>query len=630
MINSLLAAVYWWFLLFGLGLVFFPITQKLFEKFLDKGYFFTKAVAFIFLSWPIFLLGHLKIIPFTQASILLLLVSVLILTAILIKQKKVSLNQKLAKKIIREEFFFLAALLFWSYLRSLKPDILGLEKFMDFGFVKSLINSDYLPPADMWFAGETINYYYYGHFLTALLTKLSGLSPTITYNLMIATLFALTTTEVFSLTANLAAQISKKSKLIISAGLLSALIIGFASNLHTPYYLLKNGSQKYWYPDATRYIGYNPPTNDKTIHEFPAYSFIVADLHGHALSLPLVILFVALAWSLLAEKTKPIPNWLKISTLGLLLGTIYMTNSWDFPIYLLFLGISLLIKQLASLKKPSASHIIKTLSKIIPTILVIIGLSFLVSLPFNLNFKQIVQGIGLVKTKTPIFQLLILWGAFIFWAIGFVASFRLFSPKKSADYFTLGLVITALVLIALPEFIYVKDIYSADFYRANTMFKFTFQAYLMLTIAAGYIISRISQTLKRIIIKTVFLLTSSLITASLLAYPAFSVPGFYGSTRPKNFQGLDGLNFLAQKYPEDYQAIAWIEKNLPRSVIILEAAGDSYTDYGRVSTFTGRPTVQGWIVHEWLWRSGYELPAKRASHVEQIYQPANLDTSQKL
>lgn len=32
----------------------------------------------------------------------------------------------------------------------------------------------------------------------------------------------------------------------------------------------------YWFPDATRYIGYNPVNeSDKTIHEFPCYSFVL-------------------------------------------------------------------------------------------------------------------------------------------------------------------------------------------------------------------------------------------------------------------------------------------------------------------------------------------------------------------
>ncbi len=629
MVNSLLLALYWWLLLFSLGLIFFPIAQVFFKKFFDKGYLFAKIVALTLLSWPIFLLSHLKLVPFTQAGIWAALILAIIINIFVIK-KKVLINKKLAGRIILEEVFFLIALLFWSYIRSLKPDISGLEKFMDFGFVKSLVNSRYLPPADMWFAGETINYYYYGHFITAFLTKLSGLSPTITYNLMIATLFALTTTQVFSLTANLMAKISKKTKSIIATGLLGALIIGFASNFHTPYHLLKDGPEKYWYPDATRFIGYNPPTNDKTIHEFPAYSFIVADLHGHVLSLPLVLLFIALTWSLIEEANHR-KHWFKAMFLGFILGIIYMTNSWDFPIYLLFLGVNLLIRQLIDLRKPlTISSVTKTLTKIIPIIMIVIGLSVLVSLPFNLNFKQIAQGVGLVTTRTPISQLFILWGAFGFWATSFTISFKLLSSKKPVDYFILGLITTAFILIALPEILYVKDIYSTDFYRANTMFKFTFQAYLMLTIAAGYIIGRIGQTLKLFIAKIFFLLTSSLIITSLLVYPLFSVPGFYNSINPKNFQGLEGSSFLAGKYPEDYQAIIWIEKNLPESVVILEAAGDSYTDYGRVSAFTGRPTVQGWIVHQWLWRGNYELPAKRASCVEQIYQSANITTAQKL
>ena len=497
---------------------------------------------------------------------------------------------------------------------------------MDFGFMKSLVNSRFLPPADMWFAGQTINYYYYGHFIAAFLTKLSGLSPFITYNLMIASLFALTTTGVFSLIASLLAKIEKNQKVIIFGALIGALIIGLGSNLHTPYHLLKNGAQNYWYPNATRYIGYDPPTNDKTIHEFPAYSFVVADLHGHVSGLPLVILFIALAWSLFQEKKT---SWGKIAFLGFLLGLIYMTNAWDLPIYLLFLGLVLLIKKTANQKVwPSKKPLFAILSIILP-LLIVIGLFFLTSLPFNLNFDFIANGVGLVRNQTPIFQLIILWGAFAFWAGAFLVFLKVFPKVKNSDLFVLSLILTALILIALPEIIYIKDIYGADFHRANTMFKFTFQAYLMLTIVSGYSLIRISQQLKTPI-KIIFLTISFILVSGVLIYPAYSIPGFYGKIGPKNFQGLSGLSFLAQRYPEDYQAIIWIDQNLPKKAIILEAAGDSYTDYGRVSAFTGRPTIQGWIVHEWLWRGGYDLPAKRAIEAQQVYQDADINLAQKI
>ena len=38
----------------------------------------------------------------------------------------------------------------------------------------------------------------------------------------------------------------------------------------------------YWYPNATRFI-------HNTIHEFPLYSFVVSDLHGHVLDIPIVL-----------------------------------------------------------------------------------------------------------------------------------------------------------------------------------------------------------------------------------------------------------------------------------------------------------------------------------------------------
>ena len=49
----------------------------------------------------------------------------------------------------------------------------------------------------------------------------------------------------------------------------------------------------YWFPDATRYIGYNPVNDsDKTIHEFPCYSFVLGDLHAHVVNVMFVTFLV--------------------------------------------------------------------------------------------------------------------------------------------------------------------------------------------------------------------------------------------------------------------------------------------------------------------------------------------------
>ena len=45
--------------------------------------------------------------------------------------------------------YFLFSLCFWTYLRGFTPKIEGLEKFMDYGFVNSILRSGYVPPKDM-------------------------------------------------------------------------------------------------------------------------------------------------------------------------------------------------------------------------------------------------------------------------------------------------------------------------------------------------------------------------------------------------------------------------------------------------------------------------------------------------
>ena len=70
----------------------------------------------------------------------------------------------------------------------------------------------HFPPIDPYFAGGTINYYYYGHYLVAVLVKLTGITSSVAFNLAIATVFALTIANTFSLGDNLAAGLGDKAK----------------------------------------------------------------------------------------------------------------------------------------------------------------------------------------------------------------------------------------------------------------------------------------------------------------------------------------------------------------------------------------------------------------------------------
>ena len=93
---------------------------------------------------------------------------------------------------------------------------------------------------------------------------------------------------------------------------------------------------------------------------------------------------------------------------------------------------------------------------------------------------------------------------------------------------------------------------------------------------------------------------------------------------------MDGLSYLSPLYPSDYQAIIWLRENIKGQPIILEAQGDSYTDFARVSSNTGLPTVIGWPVHEWLWRGSYDEAGKRSADVTTLYENPDLKLTQDL
>lgn len=101
-----------------------------------------------------------------------------------------------------------------------------------------------------------------------------------------------------------------------------------------------------------------------------------------------------------------------------------------------------------------------------------------------------------------------------------------------------------------------------------------------------------------------------------LVYPVLAT-----SARTNNFtlpRGLDGTAYMASdpvnaaagcnnvgsgSNHDDNEAIAWLNKNVSGSPVIVEAPGCEWSHYSRVSAFTGMPTLLGWPGgHEGEWR----------------------------
>jgi uncharacterized membrane protein len=658
----------WWLCFFAIGMVFFPFAGRVFGRFFDRGYLFGKTLGLAVTGYGVWLASSLKILPFTRPTVFgfLAVAAVVIFLGAKGYRDFVPLLNRTKKYILLEESMFFLAIVFWSLIRGLKPDIEGLEKFMDYGFVNSLLRTDYMPPPDMWFAGANINYYYFGHYLTAFLTKMSGLPSAVTYNLMISTIFAFTFSLTFALGANLIHLLDgRRFRNLLMAGVLSAVVVSLSGNLHAAIYGyilpaakkmdLYHGTLKesYWYPDATRYIGYNPATKDKTIHEFPLYSFVVSDLHGHVLDIPFVLTVLAGVLVLVGRGDPKLADDLygkymlqESVLLGFAMAIFYMTNAWDVAIYMMVAGMALLYKNFLQCRLG-----IKCLLATVIQVMEIFVVFLLLSWPFRAHFASFAGRPLHVMAHSPIYQLLVLWGYQLFFVLiflGFViARWIRRKPPGQGDAFVIILCLAAVILLILPELVYVPDIYGPEYHRANTMFKLTYQAFMMLGLIVGYTAVRLLLIKKEPVYQHTLAVGLAIILALPLIYPFLAVNGYYGSffeavKTPKGttwafrYRGQDGLGFLEKDQYDDFKAVNWFNRTVESRPVILEANGDSYTRYGRISMATGLPTVLGWFVHEWLWRANprnlrdCSAITARAAEVTVIYESPDVKATRAL
>ncbi len=75
---------------------------------------------------------------------------------------------------------------------------------MDMAFVNAVNRSESFPPHDPWMSGESLNYYYFGHYVVALLIRATGIDPASGFNLGVALFYALTASALFAVAATLA------------------------------------------------------------------------------------------------------------------------------------------------------------------------------------------------------------------------------------------------------------------------------------------------------------------------------------------------------------------------------------------------------------------------------------------
>ena len=452
----------WWLVLMCAGLAFMPLSMILFRRFKDSGWLFSKVIGIAVSGWLIWFLASVKLIKFTEGgcwfSLIFCFAANCALFLFYIRKHSDDFEvfdrpeETITHALLAEIRFFIAFII-WNYIKGFKPEAYGTtEKMMDYGFMKAMFKSDYMPPEDMWMAGEPINYYYVGQFMTTYITKLAGSTVEYGYNLSLTMLAAFGFSLPCSIIFNAASNVKEKKEKFRDgvfpyfAGGLAGLAVSIAGNMHYCVFnnvapVLRNllGIDKlaenaeytfdnYWFPNATRYIGYNPDTADKTIHEFPSYSFVLGDLHAHVINIMFVLTVVAILLGLLLIKKKELKDamagtYLKndskkgicgfsykdifapsIVVTGFFIGLFHTTNYWDYPIYFVVSGAVILFMN-CRLYNFSLKTLILTLFHAV----VVIVTAKLTALPFTVHFHQIASQLNICVNHTPLYQLMILW-----------------------------------------------------------------------------------------------------------------------------------------------------------------------------------------------------------------------------
>lgn len=338
------AALPWYVNMQLLALAALPLTMRVSSRLHDRGYALAKALGLVLTCYITWVLAH-RVMPFQQRTVVvaMLVVATISFIGLSLGWRGIAgfFRRHWGLVLIYELIFLLSFGLMLS-VRALSPNITyviqdsAAEKFTDFAILNGLLTSRWFPPHDPWLSGETINYYYFGHFMWASLIKLGSYRPEVGFNLALASIFAYTCIQSFSLGYNLTRR--------IGLGFLALFLVAFASNIDGLFQLLgiagawiegplKSGSHP-WYSAFDFWRSSRAIEN--TINEFPAFSFVLGDLHAHLSSLVIflaaLLLLVQIWRSVSGERSLlqyEVWHLDELFLASLLAGALYAANAWD-------------------------------------------------------------------------------------------------------------------------------------------------------------------------------------------------------------------------------------------------------------------------------------------------------------
>jgi YYY domain-containing protein len=565
--------------------------------------------------------------------------AVLLASGVISALRRLRRNDRPLPGVRGTELAFLGCFAAFALLRALVPAIYWGEKPMDLAMLLAVERSRALPPADPWFAGVSLDYYYLGHLITVSFAEWTGVAAERAWNLALATLAGLTGSALFASVRTLTGRAWPAV-----AAVMLGVVIGNLSAL--PLLLADPGRPwdfgLFW--ATSRVVA-------GTINEFPAWSFLFGDLHAHVLALPLEATLVALGAAGIARSwARDSRLFLWVGVASLLLGALAATNPWSAPLAWLTQA-GLLVTALRGTRSGVPRALFGSA--------LLAALAGLVLLPFWHDFDAgggtrllLHQGdraaLGGLLTlfggflvipapallalagPTPPLRLLVLAAAAatiaaaaispgfavfaVAAAVAVVAWWRTPGKEPRAAVLLLAL---AFATVAGCEILTVSD-------RMNTVFKLHLQAWLLAAVGTAALLPATLRALGPRQ-RPVWIGAAGLLTAIGLATSAVAAFGLISHPPARTpVPTLDGLRFLETHDADELAAYRFLRREVSGVPVVLEAHGPPYRAFTRVAMYTGLPTVVGWPYHLRQQGRDPETIAARARDVRTFFDTTDL------
>jgi YYY domain-containing protein len=464
--------VFWWLVLEIIGLVSFPLVSRICGRLKDQGYAISKPFGLLFLTFFTWLLSSIKILPFGYASIL---ISFAVLAAVSLYFGRSNLQFRLwpRRAILASEAAFAVPFIIFLLVKMGKPDIYfgGADFFMDFAFTKSILNGGYFPPMDPWFGGQSLPYYYGGHLIVAILTMLSNVPPEISFNIAVAMYFAITVNVSYGLGYNVTGRRlygAIAAVFICVAGFLTGTyqLIGYvkhtsilgASTIDAPNVIEWMRNFDFWSA---------PWLIPGAMTQYPYYIFLAGTLHAFMMSIPFQLMFITLIFALFmrwrsGKQAGRSDTLLWIVVLAVCLGFFLILNTWDYPVYLVFMIAAFVLLRI---KRGIKSTLL--------ILAAVIGLSIVLYLPFLLSMGMggfgglhFIHRLGELKFEwTDLGSFLEAVGFFLFLILSFIVLLPRWRMLKRSEsmrakirgllpFITVVILFIATVVIGFHKFAY--------------------------------------------------------------------------------------------------------------------------------------------------------------------------------